>query len=48
MFESKPLLTKEEQEKMDREWKEAIEAAVRWIDNDGMMVKPKRKRGLFG
>ena len=48
MFESKPLLTKEEQEKMDREWKETIEAAVRWIDNDSKMDKPKRKRGLFG
>ena len=48
MFDSEPLLTKEEKEKMDREWKETIEAAVRWVDNDGRMDKPKRKRGLFG
>jgi len=47
MFEPK-ILTKEEKEKLDREWKEAIEAAVRWVDNDGSMDKPKRKRGLFG
>ena len=48
MFDSEPLLTKEEKEKMDREWKETIEAAVRWVDNGGRVDKQKRKRGLFG
>lgn len=47
MFEPK-ILTKEEKEKLDREWKEVVEAAVRWVENGDKVNETKRKRGIFG
>jgi len=47
MIETKSL-TKEEMEKLDREWKEAVEAAVRWVEKGGKVDETKSKRGIFG
>lgn len=47
MIETK-ILTKEEKEKLDREWKEIVEAAVRWVEKGGKVDETNRKRGIFG